>query len=101
MDYFTKWLEVIPLKKASVKVIADSLFDNYISRYGASTTMTSDNGPQFISEIFEHLSNRLGIHVKTVVYRPQSNRTERVNRDLLQMIASYVNDNHEKLGTSS
>ncbi|GFV30816.1 uncharacterized protein TNCV_3261501 [Trichonephila clavipes] len=58
--------------------------------------MISDNGPQFISEMFEHLSNRLGIQlVKTVVCRPQSNRTERVNHDLLQMIASYVNDNHE------
>ncbi|GFY23768.1 retrovirus-related Pol polyprotein from transposon 17.6 [Trichonephila clavipes] len=58
--------------------------------------MISDNGPQFISEIFEHLSNRLGVqHVKTVVYRPQSNRTERVNHDPLQMIVSYVNYNHE------
>ncbi|GFX77317.1 hypothetical protein TNCV_5064441 [Trichonephila clavipes] len=63
--------------------------------------MTSDNGPQFISEVFEHLSNRLGIkHVKTVVYRPQSNRTEIVNRDLLQMIASFVNDNHETWDSS-
>ncbi|GFW65970.1 retrovirus-related Pol polyprotein from transposon 17.6 [Trichonephila clavipes] len=58
--------------------------------------MISDNGPQFISEIFEDLSYRLGIqHVKTVMYRPQSNRTVRVNRDLLQMIASYINENHE------
>ncbi|GFU78858.1 hypothetical protein TNCV_4491701 [Trichonephila clavipes] len=39
--------------------------------------MMSDNGSQFIYEIFEHLSNRLGIqHVKTVVYKPQSDRTE-------------------------
>ncbi|GFW00200.1 retrovirus-related Pol polyprotein from transposon opus [Trichonephila clavipes] len=39
---------------------------------------------------------RLGIrHVKTVVYRPQANRTERVNRDLLQMIANYVNEQHD------
>ncbi|GFU81694.1 uncharacterized protein TNCV_2035861 [Trichonephila clavipes] len=46
--------------------------------------------------MFEHLNNRLGTqHVKTVVYRPQSNRTECVNRDLLQGIASYINDNHE------
>ncbi|GFS93343.1 retrovirus-related Pol polyprotein from transposon 17.6 [Trichonephila clavipes] len=58
--------------------------------------MIRDNCPKFVSEVFEHLSNRLGInHVKTVVYRPQSNRTERINRDLLQMIASFVNDNHE------
>ncbi|GFX88032.1 uncharacterized protein TNCV_158501 [Trichonephila clavipes] len=44
----------------------------------------------------EHLSERLGIrHVKTVVYRPQANRTERVNRDLVQMIANYANDQHD------
>ncbi|GFS66591.1 hypothetical protein TNCV_228841 [Trichonephila clavipes] len=55
----------------------------------------SDNGPQFISDIFEHLSDRLGIrHVKSVVFRPQANRTERGNRDLVQMIANYVNDQH-------
>ncbi|GFX29388.1 retrovirus-related Pol polyprotein from transposon opus [Trichonephila clavipes] len=57
--------------------------------------LISDNGLQFISDIFEHLSDRLGIrHVKTVVYRPQANRTERVNRDLVQMISNYVNDQH-------
>ncbi|GFW69604.1 uncharacterized protein TNCV_489481 [Trichonephila clavipes] len=83
-DHFSKWLEVIPLKKASAKIIADTLFENYTSRYGAPVKIISDNGPQFISEIFEHLNNRLGIqHVKTVVYRPQSNRTERVDHDLL------------------
>ncbi|GFX43999.1 uncharacterized protein TNCV_4112781 [Trichonephila clavipes] len=58
--------------------------------------MISDNDPQFISEMFEHLSNRLGIqHMKTVAYRLQVNRTEHVNSDLVQMIASYVNNNHE------
>ncbi|GFV73842.1 transposon Ty3-I Gag-Pol polyprotein [Trichonephila clavipes] len=58
--------------------------------------MIRDNGLQFIFEVSEHLSNILSIkHVKTVVYRPQSNRTERVNRDLLQMIPSFINDNHE------
>ncbi|GFY04941.1 retrovirus-related Pol polyprotein from transposon 17.6 [Trichonephila clavipes] len=52
-DHFSKWLEVIPLKKASAKIIVDTLFENYISRYGAPVKMISDNGPQFISEIFE------------------------------------------------
>ncbi|GFS98822.1 hypothetical protein TNCV_3528141 [Trichonephila clavipes] len=61
--------------------------------------MINDNGTQFVSEVFEHLSNRLSInHVKTVVYKPQSNITERINRDLLQTIASFVNDNHETWG---
>ncbi|GFW52036.1 hypothetical protein TNCV_2819051 [Trichonephila clavipes] len=83
-DHFSKWAEIIPLKKASARVIADNFFDNYISRFGAPKKLISDNGPQFISDIFENLSERLGIgHVKTVVYRPQANRTERVNRDLV------------------
>ncbi|GFU91109.1 retrovirus-related Pol polyprotein from transposon 297 [Trichonephila clavipes] len=44
----------------------------------------------------KNLSERLGIrHVKTVVYRPQASGTERVNRDLVQMIANYVNEQHD------
>ncbi|GFX65070.1 retrovirus-related Pol polyprotein from transposon 17.6 [Trichonephila clavipes] len=33
--------------------------------------------------------------MKTVTYRPQSNLTERVNRNLVQMIASFVEEIHE------
>ncbi|GFX08537.1 retrovirus-related Pol polyprotein from transposon 17.6 [Trichonephila clavipes] len=95
-DHFSMWAEIIPLKKASARVIAVNFFDNYISRFGAPIKLISDNGLQFISDIFENLSERLGIrHVKTVVYRPQANRTERVNRDLVQMIANYVNEQHD------
>ncbi|GFV87654.1 retrovirus-related Pol polyprotein from transposon 412 [Trichonephila clavipes] len=95
-DHFTKWSELIPLRKASAQAIANALFENYISRYGAPISLISDNGPQFISEVFEHLSHRLDIkHMKTVTYRPQANLTERVNRNLVQMIACFVKENHE------
>ncbi|GFT30918.1 gag-pol fusion protein [Trichonephila clavipes] len=47
-------------------------------------------------KVFEHLSHRLDInHMKTVTYRPQANLTERVNRKLVQMIACFVEENHE------
>ncbi|GFS78934.1 retrovirus-related Pol polyprotein from transposon 412 [Trichonephila clavipes] len=95
-DHFTKWCELIPLRKASAQAIANALFDNYIARYGAPISLITDNGPQFISDVFEHLSHRLDIkHMKTVTYRPQANLTERVNRNLVQMIASFVEENHE------
>ncbi|GFW87727.1 retrovirus-related Pol polyprotein from transposon 412 [Trichonephila clavipes] len=95
-DHFTKWCELIPLRKASAQAITNAFFDNYIARYGAPISLISDNGPQFISDVFEHLSHRLDIkHMKTVAYRPQSNLTERVNRNLVQMIASFVEENHE------
>ncbi|GFV86219.1 retrovirus-related Pol polyprotein from transposon 17.6 [Trichonephila clavipes] len=67
-----------------------------LPHYGAPISLISDNGPQFISDVFEHLSHRLDIkHMKTVTYRPQANLTERVNRNLVQMIASFVEENHE------
>ncbi|GFX32618.1 retrovirus-related Pol polyprotein from transposon 412 [Trichonephila clavipes] len=95
-DHFTKWCELIPLRKASAQAIANAFFDNYIARYGAPIALISDNGPQFLSDVFEHLSHRLDIkHMKTRTYRPQANLTERVNRNLVQMIASFVEENHE------
>ncbi|GFU12488.1 retrovirus-related Pol polyprotein from transposon 17.6 [Trichonephila clavipes] len=95
-DHYSKWAEIKPLKKASARVISDTFFDNYISHFRAPIKLISDNGPQFISHIFEHLSDILGIrHVKTVVYRPQESRTERVNHDLVHKIANYVNDQHD------
>ncbi|GFW98265.1 transposon Tf2-8 polyprotein [Trichonephila clavipes] len=95
-DHFTKWSELFPLRKASAESIANALFVNYISRYGAPISLISDNGPQFISEVFEHLSHRFDIkHMKTVTYRPQANLTERVNRNLVQVIACFVKENHE------
>ncbi|GFV29070.1 uncharacterized protein TNCV_4949331 [Trichonephila clavipes] len=33
--------------------------------------------------------------MKTVAYRPQENLTERVNRNLVHMIACFVKENHE------
>ncbi|GFY24817.1 retrovirus-related Pol polyprotein from transposon 297 [Trichonephila clavipes] len=95
-DHFSKWCELIPLRKASAQAIANALFENYISPYGAPISLISDNGPQFISEVFEHLSHRLEIkHIKTVTYRPHANLMERVNRTLVQMIACFVEENHE------
>ncbi|GFX76354.1 uncharacterized protein TNCV_593171 [Trichonephila clavipes] len=58
-DHFTKWSELIPLRKASAQAIAYALFENYILRYGAPISLISDKGPQFISEVFEHLSHRV------------------------------------------
>ncbi|GFX73267.1 retrovirus-related Pol polyprotein from transposon 297 [Trichonephila clavipes] len=51
---------------------------------------------RYVLIITDHFSNeRLGIrHVKTVVYRPHGDKIKRVNCDLVQMIANYVNEQH-------
>ncbi|GFS55855.1 uncharacterized protein TNCV_2580681 [Trichonephila clavipes] len=50
-----------------------------------------------IEHIRNHLGRRVGhpTSLNELEARPQGNRTERVNRDLVQMIANYVNEQHE------
>ncbi|GFU86968.1 transposon Ty3-I Gag-Pol polyprotein [Trichonephila clavipes] len=50
-DHFTKWSELIPLRKASAQTIANALFENYISRYGAPISLISDNGPNLYQRV--------------------------------------------------
>ncbi|GFX08914.1 retrovirus-related Pol polyprotein from transposon 17.6 [Trichonephila clavipes] len=96
LGHIYRYLENSDDGSVNATAIANAFFDNYIARYGAPISLISDNGPQFISDVFEHLSHRLDIkHMKTVTYRPQANLTERVNRNLVQMIASFVEENHE------
>lgn len=90
-------MELFPLRAATASIISDCLLNNVIFRYGVPHNLVSDNGPQFISSIFKDFCDRLSIkHILTTPYHPQSNLTERVNRNIGRMIASYVAECHEK-----
>ena len=45
IDYFTKWVEVIPTKKATDVVVMDFLEDRIIARFGVPSRIITDNGP--------------------------------------------------------
>jgi len=58
---------------------------------GVPEFIHSDNGKQFVSEIFGELMTRYGIrHVKTGLYSPQANTAERVNRSVLQILRATI-----------
>jgi len=66
--------------------------------YSVPEIITSDNGTQFKSIMFRELLTKYGIkHIRTPVYSPQSNASERVNRTLLSAIRSYLSD-HDHTG---
>ena len=94
VDYFTRWVELFPLRTTTSYDIARILVDEIICRWGCPTNILSDNGPQFISELFTSICSSLGIRNKnTSNYHPQANMTERVNRNLKPMIAQYTQEN--------
>ena len=91
VDYFTRWVELFPLRRTTATDIANILINEIICRYGAPSYILSDNGPQFVSQLFNELCTLLGITRKfTANYHPQTNMSERVNRTLKAQIAIYT-----------
>ncbi|GFX67871.1 retrovirus-related Pol polyprotein from transposon 297 [Trichonephila clavipes] len=79
-EFNIEWKHRIGTQNAVADVLSRNPFESII-------------GEKVNSAIIRGICDKLGIrHVKTVVYRPQANKTERV---LVQMIANYVNDQHD------
>ena len=49
MDYFTKWVEAIPTKTATKKVVMYFIEDKIITRFGIPLKITTDNAKAFSS----------------------------------------------------
>jgi len=73
VDYYSRWLEAIPLKKTNAQHVIKSMEAIYRT-HGLPETLRSHNGPSFASKEFEVILEYLGIsHKKGVLYWPQSN----------------------------
>ena len=88
LDMATRWPDAIPLKKTTTKIVIDQL-TLIFSRNGFTTTLISDNGPQFMSNAFEKFLKSKGIaHIKLSPYHPQGNGViKRMHRTLGDIIA--------------
>lgn len=98
LDHMTKFLFLKPLRSAtSINVI--SFFQNELfPTYGVPQFIHSDNGKQFVAKDFQEFLFKYGIkHIKTGLYSPQANASERSNREIVSKIRNFLkNDkNHQ------
>uniref|UniRef100_A0A3B3QYN6 Integrase catalytic domain-containing protein n=1 Tax=Paramormyrops kingsleyae TaxID=1676925 RepID=A0A3B3QYN6_9TELE len=97
VDYFTKWVEICPVREATARVAADKFLSEVFARHGAPKYLVSDRGVQFVSDLFEAVVATIGTaHRLTTAYHPQSNQTERVNRTIKTAIRAYVGLKHRE-----
>lgn len=84
IERFTRWPEAFPLTNTSAKTVAKTLFQQYMTRFGIPFTITTDQGSNFESVLFQEFSKFLGCHrIRTNSYHPQSNgMVERFHRTL-------------------
>ena len=95
VDYCSKWVELFPLRTAKAPQIANILVKDIFTRWGTPAFLVSDRGPQFTSHLLHSVCRQWGVVQKlTTAYHPQTNLTERVNRNLKTMMASFVQGKH-------
>ena len=94
-DYFTKWVEAIPTRNATSKVVNKFLVSNVISRFGYPQRIVIDNAMCFRSEEFMKFCDKYGITRSTSSpYHPQGNGQEKsTNKNLLKVIKRTLDDN--------
>lgn len=95
MDYFSKWVELFPLKHSKTHKVCQILKDEIFTWWGEPKYMVLDRVSPFTSQVLSELCKNWGVIQKlTTSYHPQKNLTKGVNRTLKTMMAAYVNDNH-------
>ena len=98
-DYFTKWVEAIPMPDQTSLRISTELVKLF-SMFGCPSILHSDQGRNFESTILIQTLQAFGVtKSRTTAYHPQCDgMVERFNRTLLQLLRSYVDrqDDWEK-----
>lgn len=87
IDYYSRYKEIEIMKKITAPETRDRL-QSIFKRLGYPTTITLDNGRQFIGEEFLDFCKMKGIHLNyTTPYWPQENgEVERQNRSILKRL---------------
>ena len=90
---FTRWPEALPLSSITAEVVAQVFISGWIARFGVPSTIVTDRGRQFESNLWHALMTLLGSKcTRITAYHPQSNgMVERFHRQLKAALKAQTN----------
>ena len=101
-DYFSKWVEAIPLREVKSYDVIKFVKHHVIYRFGVPRRIVHDNGPQFVSQAFQRFCTKLRIQsVSSTAYYPPLMVSQKLST---RPLASFSRNSSRKVsvtGTTS
>ena len=60
-DYFTKWVEAVPMKNVTAKDVVNFVKEHIVYRFGIPQMITTDQGTVFTAEEFKKFTKEMSI----------------------------------------
>nr|ABA91246.1 retrotransposon protein, putative, unclassified [Oryza sativa Japonica Group] len=93
-DYFTKWVQAIPLKKVDSRDAIQFVKVHIIYRFGVPQTITTNQGSIFVSDEFVQFAESMGIKLlnSSPYYAQANGQAEASNKSLIKLIKRKIAD---------
>ena len=97
IDYFTKWVEAVPLKTTNSENIIEFIDQFIITRFGFPSALMFDNASYFSGNVITKFALKRGFKLKYLTnYYPQGNGlAESTNKNLIRIIKRTVDQNQK------
>ncbi|XP_016199503.1 uncharacterized protein LOC107640499 [Arachis ipaensis] len=92
VDYFSKWVEAIPLREVTHNEIIDFIEDHIVHRFEIPQSITTDQGTMFIGKkVMEYAKSRDIKMLSSTPYYAQANgQVEAANKILIALIKKHI-----------
>jgi len=94
-DYFTRWVEAVPLRKVNEDEVINFLQDHIMTRFGVPSSLVFDNAKYFSSIKITVFAHEKGIKLHySANYYPQGNGlAESSNKNLIRILKKTIIEN--------
>ena len=94
-DYFTKWMEAVPLKEAKQKDVIQFIKEQIIHRFGIPQSIIADQGTMFTREEMNYFSVDYGIQliISTLFYAQANGQAKASNKVLIGILEKMLEEN--------
>ena len=90
-DSFTRYVAAVPIRNKEAVTCVEAMMEKWISAFGCPEEVHSDQGREFVNQLWGDLCRRLEIKKTTTPpYSPQSNSVERFHRTLNALFRVYL-----------